>query len=133
MFEYRPVMDGCSTNDTFGVPIFKRVQRGGITTCGDCYGSLSWDWEPYTHIVTVNLANRDNHNRMSRYLHLHFRLCGRADSSTNPPQYLKIDTVTAVRNGDTIPPCDINLDGRCDLFDFAILANDWLLTMQMFP
>ena len=134
MFEYRPGMDGCSTDDSTGFsPIIKRVQRGGETTCGDCYGALSWDWEPYTHIMTVNHATLDNKGRQSRYLHLAFRLCGKADSSANPPMYLKVDSVVVSKVGDTLPTGDIDLDNEVNFRDFAILADNWLVTYQTFP
>jgi len=133
MFEYRPCMDGCSTNDRAGAPMLKRVQRGGLTTCGDCYGALSWDWEPYTHIMTVNVATMDNKNRKSRYLHLAFRMGGKADSSANPPMYLKVDSVVVSKVGDTLPTGDIDLDNEVNFRDFAILADNWLVTYQTFP
>jgi len=127
MFEYRTTIDSCATNYVGGPPILKRVQRGGQTICGDCYGALSWDWEPYTHIVSVNVLEG------KRYLHLHFRLCGRQDSSANPPQYLKITNVTALKNGDVIPAGDIDLDNEVNFRDYAILADNWLVTQQTIP
>jgi len=141
MFEYRPTMDGCSTNDKAGAPMLKRVQRGGKTTCGDCYGLLSWDWEPYTHIMTIDVSKLDSHDppRKSRYLHLHFRLAGRQDSTANPPQYLKIDSVVVTKKGDTLPVGDITVDGigevvkAVDFTDFAVMANEWLITQPSIP
>jgi len=139
MFEYCPVMDGCSTDDESGLPMLRRIQNGGSPVCDDCYGMLSWDWEPYTHVMTVNLAELDGRDRKSRYLHLHFRLCGGADSSANPPQYLKIDNVVVMKVGDMLPAGDITLDGKgekvfaVDFGDFAVLANEWLVTQQSIP
>jgi len=139
MFEYRPCMDGCSTDDRAGPPMLKRVQRAGLTTCGDCYGALSWDWEPYTHIMTVNHATLDNKTRKSKYMHLAFRMGGRQDSSANPPMYLKIDSVVVKKTGDTLPANDITMDGvgesvsAVDFADFAVIANEWLLVQQSIP
>jgi len=139
MFEYRPCMDGCSTDDRSGPPMLKRVQRGGLTNCGDCYGALSWDWEPYSHVMTVNMATMDNRTRKSRYLHIGFRLCGRQDSSANPPMFLKIDSVVVSKVGDTLPTGDLTMDGKgevttaVDFTDFAVIANDWLVTQQSIP
>jgi hypothetical protein len=127
MFEYRTAIDSCATNYAGGPPIIKRVQRGGLTTCGDCYGAFSWDWEPYTHIVSVNVPAG------KRYLHLHFRLGGRQDSSANPPQHLKIDTVTVMKVGDTMPVGDIDLDNEVNFRDFAILADNWLVIQPTIP
>jgi len=133
MFEYRPGMDGCSTDNSGFSPIIKRAYRPQCPIYPDCYGATSWDWEPYTHIMTVNHANLDNKGRYSRYLHLAFRLCGRQDSSADPPQYLKIDTVTVVKVGDEISIGDIDLDSEVNFRDFAILANNWLVTVPTFP
>jgi hypothetical protein len=127
MFEYRTVIDSCATNDIGGPPIFKRVQRRSWPTCLDCYGAFIWDWEPYTHIVPVNVPEG------KRYLHLHFRLGGRQDSSVNPPQYLKIDTVTVMKVGDTMPVGDIDLDNEVNFRDFAILADNWLVIQPTIP
>jgi hypothetical protein len=150
MFEYRPTLDGCSTPDTAGAPLFRRVQRGGGTTCGDCYGQLNWNWEPYTHVMAINVAKLDSRNRKSRYLHLHFRLCGRADSSSNnPPQFLKVDKVIIIPDPclppvdifPQLPPGDITLDGKgekspdiaVDFYDTAIMAGNWLVTQPSIP
>jgi hypothetical protein len=139
VFEYRPAVDGCSSNWTAGPPVIERIQRGGSPSCGDCYGALNWDWEPYTHIMTVNTAQLDDHGQNCRYLHLHFRLCGEAEPNPDPEQYLKIDTVTVVPVGSTIPVGDITLDGvgekafAVDFYDFAIMAGNWLKTQQSIP
>jgi hypothetical protein len=133
MFEFRLAFSTSTALSSTGLYCIQRRQEGHDPYCPTCYGSFRWDWESYSMAVEVTES----------YLHIDFRLAGRADTNPDPLPWVQIDNVVVKEQGKEPPPCDIfgtpfiiygaGGDGRCDFYDFVLLANDWLVTIPIFP